>query len=210
MICKKCGARFSDGMFCPECGASMAFVVDLDEKGIEHLEEDCDTSKYGTYGELEEQCINKEIKINAGGKKVFENKKLTFKSDISINMEDNANLEFINCSINIDDKATAIWADRGENIKFQHCDIKGKGELIRGNSLVNGYKDNDYSMLEFRNCKLSDRGRMLIDKILGSAYFEKCFISEKSINIGLKRENWGGILEKRWEIRIKNSGLYYK
>ena len=21
MICKKCGAKFSDGMFCPECGA---------------------------------------------------------------------------------------------------------------------------------------------------------------------------------------------
>ncbi len=205
MICKKCGTRFSDGMFCPECGASMALVVDLDEKGIEHLEEDCDTSKYGTYGELEEQCINKEIKISAGEKKVFENKKLIFKS--SIKMEEKANLEFRNCSLDIDDKVTAILVNTGENIKFEDCDIKGIGRLIESRDidmqiLFRGFEDTHYCMFKFWNCDLSNRG-VLIDKIFASAYFEKCIIRGGAIEL----EDTGGVmhtlrdLEPKLEIR---------
>ena len=200
MICKKCGARFSDGMFCPECGASMALVVDLDEKGIEHLEEDCDTSKYGTYGELEEQCINKEIKINAGGKKVFENKKLIFKN--SIIMEETANLEFRNCLLEIDDKVTAIWANKGGNIKFEDCNIKGIGSLIGFRdpdwAPYSGYEDTHCCMFKFWNCDLSNRG-VLIDKIFASAYFEKCIIRGGAIEL----KDAGGLMSFARDLKSK-------
>ncbi len=202
MICKKCGTRFSDGMFCPECGTStmsaMGMVgepqINTWEAALEYSEEEgYNTKMYGPQGELEEQRIGEEeIKIDAGGKKVFENKILLFErgkwNGHNIIMKENTKVEFRNCIFILDRVGECKYNSYTEpietmqsnvSIKFENCFIKGK-ESIGG-----GVKD-----IEFRNCafdggQICDESQELI-RGGENIYFENCFFKERLIAGGRK------------------------
>ena len=173
MICKKCGTKFSDGLFCPECGTRMA----MNNSGIDNIEEmeskfdeseEYDTKKYGSQGRLEEQRITTKIKVVAGEKKVFENKILFF--DESIEVNENAKLEFRNCSFVMEKGCINIC---GENINlgFENCIIK--------NAIIDGcYSGWDKQVaLTFRNCAIINEENDSLIKVNGkNMYFENCFI----------------------------------
>ena len=202
MICKKCGTRFSDGMFCPECGAStmpaMGMVgepqINTWEAALEYSEEEGYNKKmYGPQGELEEQRIGEEeIKIDAGGKKVFENKILLFErgkwDGYNIKMKENTKVEFRNCVISEKVRSGKYNSYREpiviyeENVSvsliFENCLIKGNEKLVSGLDL-RGLE------MEFRNCAF-DGGQMCKDSdpLVGGAknvYFENCFFKERFI-----------------------------
>lgn len=188
MICKKCGTRFLDGMFCPECGSrtmpvsgSGAGQMNTWEAAFEYsYGEEYNTKMYGPQGQLEEQQITATIEINAGGKRSFENKKLVFKD--SIRVGSNAIVEFRNCALIVNE--SSINAIRtGENVKisFENCVIKTKGKLILGELNSFERRENDKeTMVKFANCAfVSDIYAFL--NLYGSAYFENCFINAKSI-----------------------------
>ncbi len=108
-------------------------------------------------------------------------------------MEETANLEFLNCSLEIADEVTAIRVDRRVKITFEHCDIKGKGRLITG----------FHGEIKFENCDIKEgnmtkksttygvipimlainRSTTALIDIYGSAYFEKCIIRERCIGL---------------------------
>lgn len=110
MICKKCGARFSDGMFCPECGTSTVPAMgiggnnwtDTWEAALEYSEKDgYNTKMYGPQGQLKKQVISRDkVIIEAGSKRVFENKMFCFDNDYyaSIEIARDTKVEFRNCT----------------------------------------------------------------------------------------------------------------
>ena len=180
MICKKCGTKFSDGLFCPECGTRML----MDELGAENVwdmtsncdgNEEYDKKKYGPQGRLEEKKITTEIKILAGEKKVFENKMLFFEENIKVN--ENAKLVFRNCAL-VMKKGCINGGEKNINLDFQNCVIKGGSRIIDG-----WYSGWDKQMaLAFRNCAIindedkSEYKCSLIGINGKNMYFENCFI----------------------------------
>lgn len=183
MICKKCGAKFSDGMFCPECGARTMPVsgsgdgqMNAWESAFEYSDgEQYNTKMYGPQGQLEEQHITTTIEINAGGKRSFENKKLIFRNGIQVGS--NAIVEFRNCALIIDESIiNAITIGENVKISFANCVMKTKGKFI----LAKSYSFEKSDIVKFTNCAfVSDMYAFL--NLYGSAYFENCFINAKSI-----------------------------
>lgn len=181
MVCKKCGTKFSDGLFCPECGTRVILNSNSEEQGADgkwdiesFAKGEYDTNKYGPQGQLEEQKITGNIKVGFGAKKVFESKTLIFEQGISI--EENAVLEFRNCNLVIE-KETAIWI-RGKNVRidFENCCFEGS------KGIISGYGDYDDIKLEFRNCALSFKvGNDGLIKACGNVYFENCYIRSRCI-----------------------------
>ena len=181
MICKKCGVKFSDGLFCPECG-TRAIPVGVSEGAEQEewdsiseslAEEGYDTKKYGPQGQLEEQKITGKDYLGAGSKRLFESKILIFEQGISI--EENAVLEFRNCKLVIE-RETAIWI-KGKNVSidFDNCYFEGEKGIVN----KSGYDD---IKLEFRNCALIyqvSTGTLV--EACGTVYFENCFIKSPCI-----------------------------
>ena len=191
MVCKKCGTKFSEGLFCPECGTRM--MPDFDEEGErkEGLwdaeafgEGEYDAQKYGPQGQLEEQKITKSIKVEVGEKRIFENKKLIFEE--SITMYENARLELRNCVLvlamdNVNGCAIYIWG-KNVDISFESCCFKGNEEVINAGR-------EDGSKIEFRNCAFICDGESKEERCLlsscGTVYFENSFIRRRNIcNLG--------------------------
>lgn len=181
MICKKCGVKFSDGFFCPECGTRI-IPVGVSEGAEQEkwdsiseslAEEGYDTKKYGPQGQLKEQKITGDTTVGAGTKRLFESKILIFEQGISV--EENAVLKFRNCKLVIE-KETAIWI-RGKNISidFENCRFEGKEGIISNSK-------SDDIKLEFRNCALIYKvGREALVRACGTVYFENCFIKSLCI-----------------------------
>lgn len=217
MICKRCGAKFSDGMFCPECGARTISVsgsaggeqADVWEAALEYSEEEgYNTKLYGPQGQLEEQRITKDIKVEAGGKKVFENKRMICKGYNCIQADNNAKLEFRNCSLMIDGEAS-IQGASNVRINFENCVIKGNGKLVDASR---HHHDSNSAVVNFLNCAFVNKEicdgepQHLID-IFGSAYFENCFIKEMCIG-ALEGLGTGQKIELRNCVIINESSKY--
>ncbi len=186
MICKKCGTKFSDGVFCPECGARTTPVSGLGGEAQSNTWEDAlqysdeegyNTKMYGPQGQLEEQRIGRDgIKIEAGGKKDFENKILILESDSMsypcIQAGKNSKLEFKNCTL-INNYEMSIEAESNVSMSFDHCFIKGNGYISENRSAYG-------VTVEFRNCAF-DSGQMVEDGncliTAENVYFENCFIT---------------------------------
>lgn len=186
MICKKCGTKFSDGVFCPECGARTTPVSGLGGEAQSNTWEDAlqysdeegyNTKMYGPQGQLEEQRIGRDgIKIEAGGKKDFENKILILESDSMsypcIQAGKNSKLEFKNCTL-INNYEMSIEAESNVSMSFDHCFIKGNGYISENRSAYG-------VTVEFRNCAF-DSGQMVEDGncliTAENVYFENCFIN---------------------------------
>lgn len=195
MICKKCGAKFSDGMFCPECGARTMPVsssgdgqMNTWEAAFEYSDgEEYNTKMYGPQGQLEEQQIKK-IDINVGDNKIFENKKIVLTAALETN--NNAKLEFRNCEF----PWLHIMSQRKVRMNFDYCVIKKvSGEIVGCNSIffaenvLEDDKDKG-AVLQFRNCAFIGDNKN-INRVYdeysintwGSVYFENCYIKLRSI-----------------------------
>lgn len=164
MVCKKCGTKFSDGLFCPECGTRMDVGYDKE--------------KYGPQGNLEEQKITKNIRL-AGIKMVFENKILTFEQNIIV--EENVDLEFRNCKFVVSERE-AIQI-KGDNIRidFRNCCFEGRGSIVVGD-----YNNSNHIKLIFRDSafimgRTEKAEEDFLLKMCGNIYFENCFINRQKI-----------------------------
>lgn len=182
MICKRCGAKFSDGIFCPECGSRIVPVsvcggeeqTNIWENALQYSDEDgYNTKIYGPQGQLGKMSITETIKINTGGERIFENKKVILKDNIQVG--DNAKLEFRNCEI-ITDKSIIIGAN--VNVIFEGCVIKTKeSRVLRWEKAG--------SEVKFLNCAFVG-GKYKYLGAIGSSesvnvYFDNCFFNGVNI-----------------------------
>lgn len=182
MICKRCGAKFSDGIFCPECGSRIVSVsvcggeeqTNTWENALQYSDEEgYNTKMYGPQGKLGELSITATIEINAGGERIFENKKVILKNNIRVG--DNAKLEFRNCEI-ITDKSIIIGAN--VNVVFEGCVMKTKeSRVLRWERAGN--------VVKFLNCAFID-GKYKYLGAIGSSefvnlYFDNCFFNGGNI-----------------------------
>lgn len=214
MICKKCGAKFSDGMFCPECGARTMPVsasgdgqMNMWEAAFEYSDgEEYNTKMYGPQGQLEEQRVSTTIEISAGGKKIFENKRIIFKNGIRAG--NNANLEFRNCELIIDETSTeSIHIGENVHILFENCVMKAtRREMIVGRLYYENHENDNGAILKFRNCAFVD-GRNKYLELYGSAYFENCFIETTGIAQLEKRDI---MISSIWDSKRQTQTLEFR
>ena len=183
MICKRCGAKFSDGIFCPECGSRIVSVsvfggeeqTNTWENALQYSDEDgYNTKMYGPQGQLGELSITAPLEINAAGQRCFENKKLILKNKIRVG--DNAKLEFRNCEIITEESNKSIILGVNVNVIFEGCVMKTKkSQMLEWSTNGNAIKflncafvDGSYSYLSFRGDG-------------SSVYFDNCFFKVNSI-----------------------------
>nr|WP_300808552.1 hypothetical protein [uncultured Acetatifactor sp.] len=176
MVCKNCGTKLSDGLFCPECGT--------------RIDVGYDKEKYGPQGKLEEQKITTKIKL-AGTKMVFENKILIFEQEITV--EGNAHLEFRNCKFVASECEAILIRGKNVSIDFRNCCFEGEKSIVSGS-----YDLGNRLNLKFQNSAFIHDGtgkkENYLLRMCGKIYFENCFIDKQKICklVGLK---WKSELE---------------
>lgn len=196
MICKKCGTKFADGVFCPECGTQ----VTIGGTGKEKFEiGKYDEKEYGSKGNLQEIKINEYVWLAPGEKKIFENKIVIFEKDIM--MKENSKLEFRNCTLICNRGYTCISV-HGSNasVSFESCSFKGKNSFINVTDSLN---------MEFRNCAIitvtgsEHSPDYFISSHGGNIYFENCFIKTNNICTDWNTQS----LEESVHIKFRNCVL---